>query len=374
MKDKEIYRYAMDRLAVGAEPERVIQELTGASIDILKVRGIVGTASRDMIVRDYYEVLGISRTASAEDIRNAFRRKALQVHPDRNTNSGAAERFKQINAIYQILSDPQKRADYDRGLHSETSNSEKGRQESEDDKPPVDPETLAKERMAAGYDFEEIIEELIRSYPGMNKFRAEKIIQNVSQSGATQEESEGDDNDTSDGKSACTCFLQLLIFGVVVAVIIIFVRSSLCNPNSSAQSLIDDMNKAAELNSVRERPFLGEARFVELLKADCFKLQTPDADLNRLDLVNVVSCDSSWDFMVTELVLIELSSDEEYPGADYFRDVASERCPQIGRNYYTSPTSASWELGHRTVKCLLKNSSQIQTSKRLVQQKETNHA
>ena len=67
--------------------------------------------------RDYYEVLEIPRTANEEDIKKAFRRKALQYHPDRNREEGATERFKEINEAYQILIDPETRSRYDRFGH-----------------------------------------------------------------------------------------------------------------------------------------------------------------------------------------------------------------------------------------------------------------
>ncbi len=63
---------------------------------------------------DYYELLGVPRDASPEDIKKAYRKLALQYHPDRNKEDGAAEKFAQINAAYATLSDPDKRAHYDR--------------------------------------------------------------------------------------------------------------------------------------------------------------------------------------------------------------------------------------------------------------------
>lgn len=68
--------------------------------------------------RDYYEVLGISRDASADEVKRAFRRKARQYHPDANKEPGAPEMFKEANEAYEILSDPQKRAAYDRYGHA----------------------------------------------------------------------------------------------------------------------------------------------------------------------------------------------------------------------------------------------------------------
>ena len=68
--------------------------------------------------RDYYDVLGLSRAASEEEIKRTFRKLALEYHPDRNKDEGAEERFKEINEAYQVLSDPAKRADYDRYGHA----------------------------------------------------------------------------------------------------------------------------------------------------------------------------------------------------------------------------------------------------------------
>ena len=64
--------------------------------------------------RDYYEVLGIPRDASAEDIRAAYRKLARQHHPDVNKEPGAEDRFKEISEAYEVLRDPEKRERYDR--------------------------------------------------------------------------------------------------------------------------------------------------------------------------------------------------------------------------------------------------------------------
>lgn len=68
--------------------------------------------------RDYYEVLGVTRGAQDDDIKKAFRRLALQFHPDRNSEPDAAERFKEATEAYQVLSDSEKRNLYDRFGHS----------------------------------------------------------------------------------------------------------------------------------------------------------------------------------------------------------------------------------------------------------------
>jgi len=68
--------------------------------------------------KDYYEVLGVSKTASDTEIKSAFRRLAKQYHPDVNKEEGAAEKFKEIGEAYQVLSDPQKRKQYDQFGHA----------------------------------------------------------------------------------------------------------------------------------------------------------------------------------------------------------------------------------------------------------------
>jgi curved DNA-binding protein len=75
-----------------------------------------------MDYKDYYKILGVERKASEADIRKAYRKLAMQHHPDHNPdNKQAEEQFKEINEAYQVLSDPQKRAHYDR-LGSDYSN------------------------------------------------------------------------------------------------------------------------------------------------------------------------------------------------------------------------------------------------------------
>jgi len=75
-----------------------------------------------MDYKDYYKILGVDRKATEDDIRKAYRKLAMQYHPDHNPdNKQSEERFKEINEAYQVLSDPKKRAHYDR-LGSDYSN------------------------------------------------------------------------------------------------------------------------------------------------------------------------------------------------------------------------------------------------------------
>lgn len=67
--------------------------------------------------RDFYEVLGVSKTASAAELKKAYRQLALKYHPDRNKAADAAEKFKEISEAYEVLSNPQKKQTYDQFGH-----------------------------------------------------------------------------------------------------------------------------------------------------------------------------------------------------------------------------------------------------------------
>jgi len=77
-----------------------------------------------MAKRDYYEVLGVDKNASEDDIKKAFKKAAMKYHPDRFANASdaekkdAEEKFKEINEAYQVLSDAQKKQQYDQFGHA----------------------------------------------------------------------------------------------------------------------------------------------------------------------------------------------------------------------------------------------------------------
>jgi len=72
-----------------------------------------------MSKRDYYEILGVNKTASADEIKKAYRKVAMQFHPDRNPGDKSAEdKFKEAAEAYEVLSDADKKAQYDHYGHA----------------------------------------------------------------------------------------------------------------------------------------------------------------------------------------------------------------------------------------------------------------
>ena len=71
-------------------------------------------AAKDLYEKDFYKVLGVSKTASADEIKKKYRQLARDLHPDQNKGDSAKEeRFKEVSEAYDILSDAKKRAEYD---------------------------------------------------------------------------------------------------------------------------------------------------------------------------------------------------------------------------------------------------------------------
>src|SRR6266550_3463400 len=72
-----------------------------------------------MAKRDYYEILGVEKSAGAEEIKKAYRKLAVKFHPDKNPDDKASEeQFKELGEAYEVLCDPQKRAAYDQYGHA----------------------------------------------------------------------------------------------------------------------------------------------------------------------------------------------------------------------------------------------------------------
>src|SRR5690625_4725966 len=71
-----------------------------------------------MSKRDYYEVLGVGKDATPEELRKAYRKLARKYHPDVNKEPDAEEKFKEVKEAYEVLNDQQKRAQYDQFGHS----------------------------------------------------------------------------------------------------------------------------------------------------------------------------------------------------------------------------------------------------------------
>src|SRR5713226_8814099 len=80
-----------------------------------------------MAKQDFYDILGVSRSADADELKRTYRKLAMQFHPDRNQSDKSAEqKFKDINEAYDVLKDDQKRAAYDRFGHAAFDNNSRG--------------------------------------------------------------------------------------------------------------------------------------------------------------------------------------------------------------------------------------------------------
>ncbi|WP_448587859.1 molecular chaperone DnaJ [Thermocrinis sp.] len=122
--------------------------------------------------KDYYEVLGVSRNATQEEIKKAYRRLARKYHPDFNKDPSAEEKFKEINEAYQVLSDPEKRKLYDQYGHTAFQGAGGGGYEQWDIF-----ETI--EDLFRGFGFEEVFERRGRRQAQKRPVKGEDIYQTV---------------------------------------------------------------------------------------------------------------------------------------------------------------------------------------------------
>ncbi len=132
--------------------------------------------------KDYYEILGVPRNASQEEIKKAFRRLARKYHPDINKDPTAQEKFKEINEAYQVLSDPKKRKLYDTYGHAAFEGTGQTQSYTQDI-PSMEDLDFLREFLSEAFDlgFESIFERATRSRrrSGTRPFKGEDIFKTV---------------------------------------------------------------------------------------------------------------------------------------------------------------------------------------------------
>lgn len=87
---------------------------TGERVRLAGSEQPAGLVRNGKMGKDYYDILGIQKDASEDDIKKAYRKQALRYHPDKNKSPGAEDKFKEIAEAYDVLSDPKKKDIYDR--------------------------------------------------------------------------------------------------------------------------------------------------------------------------------------------------------------------------------------------------------------------
>lgn len=90
----------------------------GNNVIMERIQSKVGRVNGKLSKQDYYEVLGVDKGASKQDIRKSYRKLARQYHPDVNKDAGAEDKFKEVKEAYEVLSNDQKRAQYDQFGHA----------------------------------------------------------------------------------------------------------------------------------------------------------------------------------------------------------------------------------------------------------------
>ena len=136
----------------------------------------------------------------------------------------------------------------------------------------------------------------------------------------------------------------------IILVLLVVAGYGVHTATSDDLERIQRANVAASLAVPRGAPE-GVTSIFDLRNGNCFSAQSPDLGSRQFQSISNVSCETSWNFRVVDMIRLTHPSGARYPGEEHMELVFSESCPSRSTHFFY-PTSSSWDLGDRVVTCL----------------------